>query len=218
MDLRRCRVSRIMTRYVICLCMLTIPASAKELTAQQVLDKVASTYANLKAVHMVAEREETTYPAGRAQTTSSEYELASTPDNRYFARLKQSHQQALTVSDGTTIWLALDSKKQWSRMPADSSADDSDEEHDAKVASKNLHDSLEEIMLHRFLALARTVQDPVARQTAGFRTGRREDALLSDSRARSADRKSNYGSIGNASSYCSTRRKASRPIPRSKSP
>jgi peroxiredoxin/outer membrane lipoprotein-sorting protein len=151
--------------------MLTIPASAKELTAQQVLDKVVSTYTNLKAVHMVAEREETTYPAGRAQTTSSEYELASTPDNRYFARLKQSHQQALTVSDGTTIWLALDSKKQWSRMPADSSADDSDEEHDAKVASKNLHDSLEEIMLHRFLALARTVQDPALAKQQDFELG-----------------------------------------------
>jgi len=57
-----------MTHYLICLFILAIPACAKELTAQQVLDKVVSTYSNLTAVHMVAEREETTYPAGRSQT------------------------------------------------------------------------------------------------------------------------------------------------------
>jgi hypothetical protein len=38
-------------------------AYARRLTAQQVLDKVVSTYSSLKAVHMVAEREETTYLA-----------------------------------------------------------------------------------------------------------------------------------------------------------
>jgi hypothetical protein len=61
-----------MTRYFICLCMLAIPARAQDLTAQQVLDRVVSTYSNLKAVHMVAEREQTTYPAGRSRTSFSE--------------------------------------------------------------------------------------------------------------------------------------------------
>jgi outer membrane lipoprotein-sorting protein len=43
------------TRYCICLLMLALPACARDLTAQQVLDKVVSTYSSLKAVHMVAE-------------------------------------------------------------------------------------------------------------------------------------------------------------------
>jgi peroxiredoxin/outer membrane lipoprotein-sorting protein len=152
--------------------MLVIPACARGLTAQQVLDKMVLTYSNLKAVHMVAEREETTYSAGRSQTTSSECELASTTGGRYFARLKQPRQQALAVSDGSTIWLALDSKKQWSRVSATSLTEDSDEEHDAKVASRDLHDSLENIMLNRPLALAKTLQYPVIAKQQDFELGR----------------------------------------------
>jgi hypothetical protein len=124
-----------MTRYFICLCMLAIPARAQELTAQQVLDRVVSTYSNLKAVHIVAEREETTYPAGRSRTSFSECELAAKPGHRYFARLKLSHEQALSVSDGSNIWRALDSKKQWSQVSAASLADDNDEEQGAKAAN-----------------------------------------------------------------------------------
>lgn len=162
-----------MTHYLICLFILAIPACAKELTAQQVLDKVVSTYSNLTAVHMVAEREETTYPAGRSQTKLLEYELANSPGHRYFARLLQPQQQALAVSDGNNIWLALDSKKQWSRVSATSLTDDSDEEHDARVASKGLHDALEDILLRGFLALAKTVQDrPAIARPRDFEVGR----------------------------------------------
>ena len=56
--------------------MLALPACARDLTAQEVLARVVSTYGSLKAVHVVAEKEETTYPAGRAQTVFSEYELS----------------------------------------------------------------------------------------------------------------------------------------------
>ncbi len=152
--------------------MLAIPGCARGLTARQVLDKVVVTYSNLKAVHLVAEREETTYSAGRPQATVSECELASTTGDRYVARLKQPQQQALAVSDGSTIWLALDSKKQWSRVSATSVTEDSDEEHDAKVASGDLHNSLENIMRYRLLALAKTVQDPVIVKQQDFELGR----------------------------------------------
>jgi peroxiredoxin/outer membrane lipoprotein-sorting protein len=156
-------------RFLICGCMLAVPACAEKLTARQVLDQVAATYSNLKAVHILAEREETTYPAGRAQSTFSECELANAPGGRYLARLKKNRQQALTVSDGTDIWLALDSKKQWSRISA---TDDSDEEHDAKAASGNLHDSLEDILLNQFVALAKTAQGPAIAKQQDFQLGR----------------------------------------------
>jgi peroxiredoxin/outer membrane lipoprotein-sorting protein len=161
-----------MTRYFICLCMLATPARAQELTAQQVLDKVVSTYSNLKAVHMVAEREETTHPAGRSITAFSECELAAKSGHRYFARLKQSPQQALAVSDGNHIWRVLDSKKQWSGVSAASLADDSDEEQGAKAAGRDLHDSLESILLYRLLALAKTAQDPAIAKQPDFKLGR----------------------------------------------
>ena len=160
------------TRYCICLFMLALPAWARDFTAQQVLDRVVSTYGSLEAVHLVAEREETTYPAGRSQTALSEYELANATGGRYLARLKQPPQQALAVSDGGTIWLALDSKKQWSRVSAASQADDTDEEHDARTASMGLHDSLENIMLHQYLELAKTVQHPVTAKEQDFELGR----------------------------------------------
>jgi len=163
-----------MTGYSICLWMLAVPAWARKPTARQVLDKVVATYSNLKAVHIVAERKETTYPAGGSETTVSECELASAPGDRYYARLKQPRQQALAVSDGSSIWLALDSKKQWSRMSAAPLTDDSDEEHDAKAASADLHDSLENILLHRFVALAKTVQDPAIAKQQDFELGREQ--------------------------------------------
>ncbi len=161
-----------MMRFCVCLCILAIPACARGLTAKQVLDKVVLTYSNLKAVHMVAEREETTYSAGRSHATVSECELASTTGGRYLARLKQPRQQALAVSDGSTIWLALDSKKQWSQVSATSATEDSDEEHDAKVASGELHNSLENILRYRLLALAKTVQDPLIAKPQDFELGR----------------------------------------------
>ena len=94
-----------MTRYFISLCLLAVPASASGLTAQQVLEKVVSTYSGLKAAHMVAEREETTYSVGQSRTTSAECELANATGHRYFARLQQPQQQAVSVSDGSSIWL-----------------------------------------------------------------------------------------------------------------
>ena len=68
-------MARTPARYCVCLGLLAIPADARGLTAQQVLDKVVSTYRNLTAVHMVAEREETGDAAGSPH--SSEYELAA---------------------------------------------------------------------------------------------------------------------------------------------
>jgi len=158
-------------RCLICLFVLALPAFARDLTAQQVLDRVVSTYSSLQAVHLVAERTETAYPAGGAQS-SAEYELATASGGRYLARLKQPPQQALAVSDGAAIWLALNSKKQWSRVPAASQEDDTDEEHDARAASAALHDSLENVMLHQFLRLAKTVQHPMMANERDFDLGR----------------------------------------------
>ena len=159
-----------MTRYLICLVMLVLPACAQELTAQQVLDKVISTYSTLKAVHMIAE-EETTYPAARSRTAFSECELAVKSGHRYFARLKQLRQQALAVSDGNTIWRSLDSKKQWSKVSAASLTHDSDEDQGAQAANTDLHDSLEGILLYKFLALAKKAQDPAIAKHEDFKLG-----------------------------------------------
>jgi peroxiredoxin/outer membrane lipoprotein-sorting protein len=157
-------------RYFICLCILAIPARAQDLTAQQVLDRVASTYSNLKAVHMVAE-EQTSYPSGRSRTSLSELELASKPGHRYFARLTLSHEQAFSVSDGSNIWRALESRKQWSQVSAASLTGDNDEEQGAKAANTDLHDTLEAIMLYRFLSLAKHAQDPAIAKEPDFKLG-----------------------------------------------
>lgn len=161
-----------MTRYSICLCMLAVAACAQEMTARQVLDKVVSTYNNVKAVHIVAEREETAYPQGRSVTTLTECELAAKPGHRYFARLKEPQQQALALSDGTNTWRALDSKKQWSRVSAASLADDRDPEQDAPAANQDLHDSLENILIYRPRGLAQTAQDAAIVKEPDFKLGR----------------------------------------------
>jgi cytochrome c biogenesis protein CcmG/thiol:disulfide interchange protein DsbE len=160
------------TRYFVCLCLAVSPACAKGLTAQQVLDKLVSTYSGLQAVHAIAVREETRVTASQSQGASLECELADASGGRYYARLKQPRQQALAINDGTNIWLALDSKKQWSRVSATAATEDTDEEHDAQVASRDLHDSLENIVLHQFLDLAKTLQDPVIERAQDFELAR----------------------------------------------
>jgi peroxiredoxin len=144
------------------------PACAKGLTAQQVLEKVAATYSSLQAVHVIAVREETPVAAGQSQAASLECELADASRGRYYARLKQPRQQALAINDGTNVWLALDSKKEWSRVSVAAATEDTDEEHDAQVASRNLHDSLENIVIRRFLDLAKNLQDPVLERPQDF--------------------------------------------------
>jgi peroxiredoxin/outer membrane lipoprotein-sorting protein len=135
------------------------------------LDKVVSTYGTLKAVHIVAEREETAYLAGHSRISLSECELAAKPGHRYFARLKQPHEQALSVSDGSNIWRVLESKKQWSQASAASLMDDDDEEQGAKAANKDLHDTLEAMLLYRVLTLAKNAQDPAIVKRQDFKPG-----------------------------------------------
>jgi peroxiredoxin/outer membrane lipoprotein-sorting protein len=151
--------------------MAAIPVRAQELTARQVLDKVISTYNSLKAVHIVAEREESTYRPGRTRASSMECELAVKPGHRYFSRVKQSHDQASSVSDGDNIWRALDSKKQWSEVSAAALADDNDEESGAKNANRDLHDTLEGMLIYRLLSLAKDAQDPEIAKQVDFKLG-----------------------------------------------
>ena len=162
-----------MVRYLVCLGLLVLPVWAKGLTAQEVLDQVAATYRGLKAVHMIAAKEETRPVAGQAQVSTVECELANAPGGRYVARLKQPRQQALAINDGSNVWLALSSKKQWSRVSATSEGD-SDEEHDAQVASRGLHDSLQAMMFDRFLALPKTLQNPAMVKPQDFELGSRK--------------------------------------------
>jgi peroxiredoxin/outer membrane lipoprotein-sorting protein len=160
-----------MTRYLICLCMAASPVRAQEITARQVLDKVISTYNSLKAVHIVAEREESTYRPGRTRASSMECELAVKPGHRYFARAKQSHDEAFSVSDGDNIWRALESKKQWSEVSAAALTDDNDDDPGAKNASRDLHDTMEGMLVYRLLALARDAQDPEIAKQVDFKLG-----------------------------------------------
>jgi peroxiredoxin/outer membrane lipoprotein-sorting protein len=98
--------------------------------------------------------------------------LASKPGHRYFARLTLSHEQALSVSDGSNIWHALESRKQWSQVSAASLTGDNDEEQGAKAANTDLHDTLEGIMLYRFLSLAKHAQNPAIAKEPDFKLGR----------------------------------------------
>ncbi|HTQ53095.1 MAG TPA: TlpA disulfide reductase family protein [Bryobacteraceae bacterium] len=157
-------------RYLVCLGVLILPGCAKGLTAKEVLDQVASIYRSSKAVHIIAVKEETRFAAGHAQVMAIECELANAPGGRYFALMKQPQQQALTINDGRNVWLALGSKKQWSRVSATSTGD-SDEEHDAQAASRDLHDSLDSMIIDRFAALPKTLQNPVMAKPRDFELG-----------------------------------------------
>ncbi len=157
-----------MTRYLLCLAALAAAASAQSLNAPQVLEKTRAAYAALTAVHIVAERDESTFSGGGALRASSECELAAMPGNRYLARLKQPAEEAILVGDGANIWRALVSKKQWTRMSA-AALDDARETQDSPSAPQDLHGVLEGVLLYHFLALAKSAQDPVIAKEEDFK-------------------------------------------------
>lgn len=159
-----------MTRYLVYLGLLAAPAAAQSLTAEQVLEKTRSAYATLKAVHVVAEREESAYGAARASSATSECELAA-KGARYYARFKLGNDEAIVVSDGSNIWRALASRKQWTKMSAASLDEAGDEEETANATAQDLHGVLQGILLYRFLTLAKTAREPVIAKEEDFNIG-----------------------------------------------
>jgi peroxiredoxin len=148
-----------------------LPVHAQSMTAEQVLDKVRSAYGSLKAVHVIADRDETTYVNGRPFTTSSECELAAAPGNRYYARFKLPNEEAIVASDGNHMWRALASKKQWTKVSAAALESDSDEEESGSASANDLHGAIEGVLLYHFLALAKNARDPVIAKEEDFKLG-----------------------------------------------
>ncbi|MGO4884996.1 MAG: redoxin domain-containing protein [Bryobacteraceae bacterium] len=163
---------RIITRNLIFVCLLAASSRAQDLTARQVLDKVVSTYNSFTAVHMIFERDETRYLGSRSATSSSECEIAAKSNHKYFVRLKQLHEQMLSLSDGSTIWKAVDSKKQWCRLTASAiTGERGDEEQSGGPPAGDLHHAMESIMLYRPLALAKDAQDAEIVKQPDFKLG-----------------------------------------------
>jgi len=150
--------------------MLAAPAVAQPVTAEQVLRKTRAAYASLKAVHVVAEREEAAFGGGRSNGAVSECELAAKPGNRYFARFKLGNEEAMVVSDGGNIWRALASKKQWTKVTA-ATLEDAGDEAEGAGTSQDLHSVLQGILLYRFLTLAKTAQDAVIVKEEDYKIG-----------------------------------------------
>jgi peroxiredoxin len=161
-------------RSLVCLCILAgsgcAPAGAQSITAEQLLDKVRSAYGSLRAVHLVAERDETNYLEGRPVSASSECELAAGPGNRYYARFKTPDEEAFVASDGNNIWRALASKKQWTKVSG-ATLEGGDDEESGSASANDLHGVLQGILLYHFLALAKTTRDAAIVKEEDFKLG-----------------------------------------------
>lgn len=160
-----------MKSYLIGFALFAAAAAAQAPTAEQVLEKARNAYASLKAVHMVIEREETSYIEGRPFTALSECELAATQGNRYYARFKLPNVEAMVVSDGSNIWRALVTKKQWTKMTAASIEDPNAEEQGGGSAPHDLHGMLQNIMLYHFMTLAKIAQGPAIVKEEDYKIG-----------------------------------------------
>jgi peroxiredoxin/outer membrane lipoprotein-sorting protein len=164
-----------MIRFMVCLVFLAghagMPATAQSLTVEQVLEKARSAYSSLKAVHMVVERQESSYVEGRATGSVSECELAGKPGNRYYARFKTPDVEAIVVSDGSNMWRALPSRKQWTKVSAAALEDPDKEDAGDKAAPKDLHGVLEDALLYHSLSLIKSAQDPAIVKEEDFKLG-----------------------------------------------
>ena len=160
-----------MKRYLVWVVIWTAPAAAQSLTAEQVLAKSSAAYASLKAIHVVAERDETSDMHGRPVSSSAECELAAGPGHRYYARFKLADVEGLAVSDGSTIWRALVSQKKWSKMTAAALEDTDAEEEGGKNSAKDLHGTMEDVLLNHFFALAKAAKEPALIKEEDYKVG-----------------------------------------------
>ena len=157
--------------------LLTASAGAQTPTAGEVFEKTRAAYASLKAVHLVAEREETGYAQGRTWSVASGCELAAM-GNRYYARFRSGGVEGVVAGDGTTIWRALVSKKQWTKMSAASIAGSNDEDESAEAPSKDLHGVLMSTLLNHFAAVLKSARDPVMVKRGRVQARPRQGARL----------------------------------------
>jgi peroxiredoxin len=114
-------------RYLIALLALTFVARGETPPAREILQRVRSAYTSAHALHIVMERQESASKHGRSGSNFSTYELAVRGSDLTFARVIRERDDSLVVSDGSTTWKALVSRRQWSRTSSTLlSADDSE--------------------------------------------------------------------------------------------
>ncbi len=143
------------------------------LQAQQAADAlkmVRDAYTNLSSVHIVATRTDSVMmPNSMGGQATTEYELAEAPGGKYLARMKNGENESLAVSDGSTTWKALPKQRRWAKLEAaavsgeedaSDASDASDDDAKADTADKpsDLHDAAENLLIRRYLAIARVAR------------------------------------------------------------
>jgi cytochrome c biogenesis protein CcmG, thiol:disulfide interchange protein DsbE len=137
------------------------------LQAQQAADAlkmVRDAYTNLSTVHIVATRTDSVMmPNSMGGQATTEYELAEAPGGKYLARMKNGENESLAVSDGSTTWKALPKQKRWAKLEAaavsgDEDASDDDAKADTAGKPSDLHDAAENLLIRRYLAIARVAK------------------------------------------------------------
>ena len=126
--------------------------------ASDLLKKVGEVYANLKTVHLVATRTDTMIAGAASAEGTADYELAEAPGGKYLARMKNGQGESLAVSDGSTTWKALPKQKRWAKIEAAGVSDDDDGDAEQAEKPQDLHTSVDNMLIRRYLALLRLAQ------------------------------------------------------------
>ena len=126
--------------------------------ASDLLKKVGEVYANLKTVHLVATRTDAMIAGAASAEGTADYELAEAPGGKYLARMKNGQGESLAVSDGSTTWKALPKQKRWAKIEAAGVSDDDDGDAEQAEKPQDLHTSVDNMLIRRYLALSRLAQ------------------------------------------------------------
>jgi peroxiredoxin len=103
-----------------------LPAAAQNLSASDILKRVADTYQNLKSIDVVAQQQIQVAAGGASASGESQLTFAMAQGGKYLVSVKASDAEYTIVSDGGATWRYVPKAKQWSREEA-SAAPDSDE-------------------------------------------------------------------------------------------
>jgi len=135
------------------------PAEAPELSAKDVLQKVAGAYSHITSVRIKATREQTVARGPRTGFASAELEVAADGSHRYAIHFVENGRSALAVSDGETTWRALLDRKVWAQMAAASSIAPGDTTDSGGAPRRDLFTFATSALLGQFVTISKLAED-----------------------------------------------------------
>ena len=143
-------------------------APAQDLSGPEVMKRVRAAYEQVKTIHVIVNREDTVIQNGRSSKLTTDCEFAARGQGRYFAHIKRTNGDAISMSNGENTWKMLPSQKKWTQIAAAASgaADETD-----PSGQQDLRRFVAVTTFGQFAAISTIGQDPKVEKMEEVKVG-----------------------------------------------